>query len=260
MNAARLLAVAPLLFASCDGPIVEGEFYSSIQVSPRDGTTGLQDLTIVLSPGSRPRRDAADIAAASHFFTWPELAPVATTADVVAGMEPTVRLSGDGSLGDRWYVAVIDDKVATMQVANTSFVHVLPDGRAAARVRRGSAPALWGVAACDKTGGITAIVVTMSEAVRAATTATMPLTVAAGPAGAERACAVFQAPLADLPVTDFEYGCPSLADTDSLSITVTEGLVSEGGVGVAPTKWTGTREAMRAGGFASNCLSLKLDP
>jgi hypothetical protein len=225
---------------------------------------------VSISPGSLYADELDAIGRGTQLFTWPTLMPLATvvlaagtpdagTSGFPVANDATIQLTPMAPVADGWYVAILGGLPARASLAPET-IHVLEDGRLGVRVHVGSAPALWGVAECPKEGAVTAVVVNFTEAVRAATTSTMPLAVTAGPAGAPTVCAGNQIPLADRALQEYEYICPMVGPTDLVTIVVTAGLTSQSGVQVPITERAFAMNAFSPYGFASGCSSLKIDP
>jgi hypothetical protein len=267
---ASLIAVlAPAALAACQGPIVESAQTPRLMVSPADGTTGLATLAVGLSisPGSLFGPDLEAIGRATQLFTWPALTPISTVvmpvgAPDAGGMgypvsnDVGIQLTPTAAVADGWYVAILGGLPSPVTLFPAA-THTLDDGRRGVRVHVGSAPVLWAIGACPKAGGVTAVVVRISEAVHVVGT-TFPLSVTAGATAAPSTCTA-PSPLPDGSITDFEFVCPEVSTTGSINVVVRDGLVSQSGVGVPASQRSATLSAFTLDIF-SNCPSLKIDP
>jgi hypothetical protein len=237
-----------------------------LDVSPFDGLTGLPALELQIGTTTNPSGPDPDshlgpaIAAATKLWTWPDLVPVATTVGgvVLSNVPDGVDVSATMPVPDGWYAAIVDHLPSNVRSDGDGF-HVLPGGRPAVRLHVGSAPALWGVAACPRDAG-REVTVMFTEDVVAATTATMPISVTAGPTGVETVCEVSSPPLADRGAASYTYECAGSRNAIAVTVTVTTGLLSKTGLEVPVVERTIAAAAFRLDRTDPRCGSFKLDP
>jgi hypothetical protein len=267
---AGLMAVlAPAALAACQGPSVESAVTPGLMVSPADGTTGLATLAVGLSisPGSLFSHDLETIGRATQLFTWPGMTPISTVVMPVgvsdaAGMgypvsnDVGIQLTSAAAVADGWYVAILGGLPSPVTLFPAA-THTLDDGRRGVRVHVGSAPVPWAIGACPKAGGVTAVVVRISESVHVVGTK-FPLSVSTGAPAAPSTCAA-PSPPSDRSITDFEFLCPEVPTTGSINVAVRDGLVSQSGIGVPASQRSAPLSAFTLDIF-SNCPSLKIDP
>jgi hypothetical protein len=271
LRIARLMAIlAPAALEACSGPIVESvQPMARLTASPADGTTGLAalDVGLSISAGSFFASDLDAIGRGTQLFTWPALTPISTVAMPVAAPDAGgtgfpvsddvgIRLTPTAPVADGWYVAILGG-VPSRVTLSPAATHILDDGRRSVRVHVGAAPALWAIGACPKEGGVTAVVVRVSEPVHVVGT-TFPISVSAGAPAAPSPCAAPSTPPGGS-ITDFEFLCSSMSTTSSIDVVVGDGLVSRSGVPVATSRRSAPLSDYTFDIF-SNCPSLKIDP
>jgi hypothetical protein len=269
MLARRLAIVSAALLCACDGaPGEDLRPPNQLRANPADNSTGLPTLWVTLTgdPSGRYEDDLERVATSSELVTWPDLVPVPAHID----RTPTYfteafgvwrAVVADQPPPDGWYALLMGGISPGAILADSQF-HELLDGRWAVRVRKGSAPQLWGYAACPKEGARTAIVVRYSEQLHAATTAATPLFLRAGAPGKELDCESLDGPFVDRYMTDYEFICGELGPKDQVILEVQSGLVSPDGIEVPPAERTLALDHLvpSTGIGSGGCSSLKVDP
>ncbi len=269
MLARRLAVVSAALLCACGGaPGEELRPPNQLRANPADNSTGLPTLWVTLTgdPSGLYEDDLENVATSSQLVTWPDLVPVPAHID----RTPTYfteafgvwrAVVADQPPPDGWYALLIDSIPPGAILADGQF-HQLPDGRWVVRVRKGSAPDLWGYAACPKEGARTAIIVRYSEQLHAATTATSPLLMRAGAPGKELDCESPDGPFVDRYVADYEFICGHLGPKDQVILEGQSGLASPDGIEVSPTERTLALDRLVPSAVIASggCTSLKLDP
>jgi hypothetical protein len=229
------VGLALLFFCSCTDSEPRRSYL--VEVNPFDVTSGLTSLELDLwvQPSFVRIGELTAVATQTTFATWPDLAPLATRfSDLPMQAQPAFAVVAADPQPDGWYVAIVPALPPGLRISPGAF-GVLPDGRAGVRLRVGSQPTLRGVGACPASppSTDTDIMVSFTESTQAATTSTMPLTVAAGRSGALAPCAG-TGPLAGTLAPAFNFTCRTLAAGDVVSISLGAGLRSATGVEAAP--------------------------
>lgn len=226
-------------------------------VTPRDGTTGLSALKVDIFASRGPGGVEAaerDAIAESVLATWPDLTPIPTTR-MVAPAVPTYSASGVAAatadkftlatvapVGGGWYVALVRGVPPRSIWPTGTFYQSTAVEPLTARIRVGSAPALWGLDVCPKEGAIV-VYVHFSEQVTAEATAAASLSLRA----AGRPCARIPATVP----SDFGYACADALLTELFEVSATDGLVSAMGTAVPPFERSITPDSLPVG--SSGC-------
>jgi hypothetical protein len=263
-SARRVICLASLGWASCSQPMVEGAPTNSLLASPLDVTSGLAalDVAVGLANGSPDAQDLATIAAGATFMTWPALTRVATITVSTNG--PTgnggVLIRATAPVADGWHAAVLPRLPSRVALGDGSF-HLLSDGRPSVRVRLGSAPVLASATVCGQLASGASVLVRFSEVVHAAATSATPLSVIEVTTVPVRGatCTTAAGPLVDRPLDEYLYLCSArLTSSDSVTISVTSGLLSNAGVEVPVTERTARLDTLTP--VVGGCAALYLDP